>query len=147
MPIAMPSPKGTNHANLYVTGQVAELLAYDSKHGLDDGKLLTALRAKFKTPAQALKALGLDEAALKKEPNGYDDDLMKALVAIADALDRGDVESARYQIGSLLSGRPEEDPAEDDDQPSKFEGRPQRGAQAMDSFNKRFPNAARVGRL
>ena len=44
MRIAMPSPKGTNHENLFLTGRVAELVArrnpvgaYDSKHGLQLG--------------------------------------------------------------------------------------------------------------
>ena len=44
MRIAMPSPKGTNHENLFLTGRVAELVArqnpvgaYNSKHGLQLG--------------------------------------------------------------------------------------------------------------
>ena len=87
--IPMPSPRGTNHEGLYLTGRVAEIvarerasptIAYDSRHGLH------GLAYDDYTPPQ--------------------DDVAKALVGLLDLLKRSmksdDYKAAEIAVGNIM---------------------------------------------
>jgi hypothetical protein len=120
-------------------------------------RLAIALRKKYRTPAEALEALGMDPALLVMD-TATDDALAKALTFLAEKLDADDLaEVKRLLIGKTVEGSdyPEKNEArkgeakDGEHQPAML---PRPGAIKMvaqdakprETWEARFPMAARI---
>lgn len=157
MPIAMPSPTGTNKANQFLPDTFYgdnPVAAYDSKHGLqrDDHHRSRRLEwfLKTKLAADDMRALMriIAEDAGEEAPRLSDsDDDLPPWQKLSDLLNRTLKGEDLSQAVALLKaiGNPDNpDAAEDDDrddQPPPFKGRPDRDADYAKDSRSRLPKS------
>lgn len=150
MRIPMPSPAGTNFANLFIDSPG---MAFDARprYARDqaDKSLIRALAGVIND----LRPKGVAADAMAAPDHDLTDGLDKLrdflhtqlphdVFQEVDEMIKTMAESARKLIKAVNVSANKELVG---DQPPAFSGRPERGGKAMDGFNKRFPGAARIG--